>query len=79
VYFRKLLDSLFVYLFLYVNDLLISSKNIFEINNLKNQLSGELEMKDLGAIKNILGMETYRDRSVGKLYLSERKYFEKVL
>jgi hypothetical protein len=70
VYFRKLLDNLFVYLLLYDNDLLISSKNIFEVNNLKNQLSGELEMKDLGRIKNILGMETYRDQSVGKLYLS---------
>jgi hypothetical protein len=79
VYFRKLLDNLFVYLLLYDNDLLISSKNIFEVNNLKNQLSGELEMKDLGRIKNILGMETHRDQSVGKLYLSLKKYFEKIL
>jgi hypothetical protein len=38
VYFGKLLDSLFVYLFLYVNDLLISSKNIFEIEVLASYI-----------------------------------------
>ena len=61
VYFGKLLDGLFMYLLLYVNDLLISSKNMFEINNLKNQLNGELEMKYLSAINKILGMEMYKD------------------
>jgi hypothetical protein len=34
VYFRKLLDGSFVYL--YVDDMLIAFNNMFEINNLKN-------------------------------------------
>ena len=50
-----------------------------EINMLKTQLQGEFEMKDLGAVKKILGMEIHRDRKVWKLYLSWKKYIEKVL
>jgi hypothetical protein len=34
--------------------MLISSKNMFKINSLKDQLSGELEMKDSGIAKKIL-------------------------
>ncbi|XP_060203042.1 secreted RxLR effector protein 161-like [Lycium barbarum] len=36
-------------------------------------------MKDLGAAKKILVMEIHTDQKIGKLYLSQRKYFEKVL
>ncbi|KAF2323370.1 hypothetical protein GH714_034911 [Hevea brasiliensis] len=36
-------------------------------------------MKDLGAAKKILGMKIIRDRSVGKLFLSQQAYVEKVL
>ena len=36
-------------------------------------------MKDLGAAKKILGMEIYRDRQAGKLYLTQKSYIEKVL
>ncbi|KAF2301408.1 hypothetical protein GH714_023842 [Hevea brasiliensis] len=36
-------------------------------------------MKDLGAAKKILEMKITRDRSVGKLFLSQQAYVEKVL
>ncbi|KAF2320896.1 hypothetical protein GH714_031694 [Hevea brasiliensis] len=36
-------------------------------------------MKDLCATKKILGMEIIRDRSVGKFFLSQQAYVEKVL
>ncbi|KAF2308539.1 hypothetical protein GH714_010443 [Hevea brasiliensis] len=36
-------------------------------------------MKDLDAAKKILGMEITRDRSIGKLLLSQQAYVEKVL
>ena len=58
--------------------MLIASKSISEINKLKSQLSGEFEMKDLRVAKKILGMEIHRDQSARKLYLSQRKYIEKV-
>eukprot|EP00253_Pinus_taeda_P013216 PITA_13216 len=37
------------------------------------------DMKDLGAARQILGMEIFRDRSNGKLWLSQQKYIEKIL
>ena len=42
-------------------------------------MSGEFEMKDLGAAKKILGMDIHRDRKAGKLRVSQKNYIEKVL
>ncbi|XP_059650617.1 cysteine-rich receptor-like protein kinase 42 [Cornus florida] len=79
VYFRKLRDGLFVYLLLYVDDMLIASKNKVEIDKLKIQLSTEFEMKDLGEAKKILGMEIKRDRMKDTVCLSQKQYLKKVL
>jgi len=57
----------------------IASKDKSLIKKLKSQLSDEFEMKDLGVAKKVLGMEIHRDRKAGKLYLSQRKFLEKVL
>ena len=79
VYFRKLHDGNFIYLLLYVDDMLIASKSKMEIEKLKSQLSCDFEMKDLGEAKKILGMEIERDRSKGKICLSQKQYLKKVL
>ena len=79
VYFRKNRDGSFVYLLLYVDDMLIATRDKEEIGKVKSQLSAEFEMKDLGEAKKILGMEIVRDRKAGSLYLSQRGYIEKVL
>nr|GMD09354.1 Retrovirus-related Pol polyprotein from transposon TNT 1-94 [Ipomoea batatas] len=59
--------------------MLIASPNMSLVEKLKSQLSNEFGMKDLGVAKKILGMEIHRDRKAGKLYLSQKKYVEKVL
>ncbi|GKV28505.1 hypothetical protein SLEP1_g37549 [Rubroshorea leprosula] len=79
VYHKKLGDGSWVYLLLYVDDMLIAAKSMLIIDDLKKQLNGEFEMKDLGAAKKILGMEIHRDCKGGKLFLSQKKYTEKVL
>ncbi|KAG8473470.1 hypothetical protein CXB51_035763 [Gossypium anomalum] len=79
VYFKKNSDGSFVYLLLYVGDMLIAAKDKGEIRKVKAQLSKEFEMKDLGPAKKILGMEILRDRKSSKLYLSQKGYIEKVL
>ena len=65
VYHRQMSDGEFIYLLLYVDDMLIASKSISEVNSLKKQLGSEFEMKDLGAAKKILGMEIHQDRKLG--------------
>ena len=54
-YFKKYTDS-YVFLLLYVDDMLIAGSNIREINNLKTRLSAAFEMKDLGPANQIFGM-----------------------
>ncbi|KAG8482658.1 hypothetical protein CXB51_023976 [Gossypium anomalum] len=79
VYFKKNNDGSFVYLLLYVDDMLIATKDKGEIRKVKAQLSEEFEMKDLGPAKKIHGMEILRDRKTSKLYLSQKGYIEKLL
>jgi len=59
--------------------MLLASKSIEEINRLKAQMARTFDMKDLGAARQILGMEIFRDRSNGKLWLSQQRYIEKIL
>ena len=79
VYFRRCDDESFVYLLLYVDDMLIATKDKEEIQRVKAQLSREFEMKYLGAIKKILKMEILKDRQAAMLYISQKGYIEKVL
>jgi hypothetical protein len=64
---------------LYVDDMLVARKNMIEINRLKAQLARTFDMKDLGATKQILGIEIHKDKKHGKLWLSQQKYVEKIL
>eukprot|EP00253_Pinus_taeda_P025451 PITA_25451 len=59
--------------------MLLASKNIEEINRLKAQMARTFDMKVLGTARQIFGMEIFRDRSNGKLWLSQQKYIEKIL
>jgi hypothetical protein len=67
----KLVDGSHIYLLLYVDDMLISTKSREEITVLKKLLNSEFDMKDLGAAKKILDMEITRDRNSGLLFLSQ--------
>eukprot|EP00253_Pinus_taeda_P035585 PITA_35585 len=51
----------------------------FVVKDLKNHLSSNFDMKDLGAANYILGMEIKRDRTKRKLWLNQRKYVEEIL
>jgi hypothetical protein len=79
VYVKSLDDGSFIFLLLYVDDMLIAAKSIFEVNKLKVLLSKEFDMKDLGVAKKILGMEIRRDRDAKKLRQSQAGYVRKVL
>eukprot|EP00253_Pinus_taeda_P021721 PITA_21721 len=78
VYFKLNGDHV-IYLVLYVDDMLLVG-NDKEINQyFKTQLSSKFNMKVLGAINYILGMEIKRDRAKRKLWLNQRKYVETIL
>lgn len=70
VYYNKTDSGCFIYLLLYVDDMLIACKDKKVIRSLKCLLSSEFEMKDLGPARRILGMEIHRNRTDGQLFLS---------
>ena len=57
MYFLKLFKKGHVYLLPYVDDMLLISKEIGEINKLKLLLQSEFDMKGLNPAKKILGMD----------------------
>lgn len=69
VYYNKLKNGSFIYLVLYVDDMLLVAEKKSDFENLKGLLSTKSEMKELGVTKKILGMEIYRDRTPKKLFL----------
>ena len=62
VYFKVLSDKSYIYLLLYVDDMLIASRSMTDITRLKLQLNSEFEMKDLGGACKILGMDPKRQK-----------------
>ena len=79
MYYNNLPSGEYIYLLLYVDDMLIAYKSISVIDKLKKDLSFEFEMKDLGEAKKVLGMKIERDRKGGKVTLTQKGYLRKVL
>ena len=49
---------------LYVDDMLVAGSNMQEINVLKGKLDNSFAMKDLGTVKQILGMTIPRNMKI---------------
>ena len=64
---------------MYVDDILIVSKSMGEISKLKAQMARAFDMKDLGAAKQILGIEIHRDRRMVRLVFHRRSMLRKYL
>jgi hypothetical protein len=54
VYCGQFSGGCFAYLLLFVDDMLIAAKSMFEFKRLKSLLGDEFEMKDLGGAKKII-------------------------
>ncbi|GJS62986.1 retrotransposon protein, putative, ty1-copia subclass, partial [Tanacetum coccineum] len=79
VYYRSYAPGEYIYLLLYVDDMLIACKSKAEIGSTKTLLKREFDMKELGEAKKILGMEIIRDRSRKILRVSQSGYVSKIL
>ncbi|KAH9650187.1 hypothetical protein KPL70_026271 [Citrus sinensis] len=79
VYYKLLETHHYIYLLLYVDDMLIACKIKDEIEALKELLNSEFDMKDLGHAKKILGMDIKRNRKEGTMFLSQGSYVKKIV
>ncbi|GJS67592.1 retrotransposon protein, putative, ty1-copia subclass [Tanacetum coccineum] len=79
VYYRSYAPGEYIYLLLYVDDMLIACKSKAEIGSTKSLLKKEFDMKELGEAKKILGMEIVRDQIRKILRVSQSVYVSKIL
>ena len=68
----------FIFLILYVDDILLASSDVGLLLETKKFLSSNFDMKDLGEASFVLEIEIHRDRRKGVLELSQKDYLEKV-
>ncbi|GJZ93622.1 retrotransposon protein, putative, ty1-copia subclass [Tanacetum coccineum] len=79
VYFKEFAPGMYIYLLLYVDDMLIACKSKSEIEYTKGLLRKEFDMKELGPARKILGMNIVRDRGRRTLKVSQSRYVQKIL
>ena len=78
VYIKRFEDD-FVILSLYVDDILLAGNSLDSVMAIKEWLSSNFEMKDMGEAEYILGVKIQRDHSKRILSLSQENYINKIL
>lgn len=77
-YFRHLKDRSFIYLLLYVDDILIASQIKVEIEELNAWVRSEFKMKDLGETEDFKYGDQERQNEGNSLFVSKTVYAEGV-
>ena len=77
--YTKFKNGKFIFLVLYVDDILLTSSDVSLLLETKMFLSSKFDMKDLGEASFVLGIKIHRDRNKGVLGLSQNAYIEKIL
>ncbi|GJR86958.1 retrovirus-related pol polyprotein from transposon TNT 1-94 [Tanacetum coccineum] len=76
---KEFTPGMYIYLLLYVDDMLIACKSKSEIEYTKRLLRKEFDMNELGPARKILGMDIVRDRGSRTLKVSQPGYVQKIL
>ena len=77
--YNKVSGSKICYLVLYVDDILLATNDFGTLHEVKQFLSKNFDMKDMGEASYVIGMRIHRERSRGILDLSQETYINKVL
>jgi hypothetical protein len=77
--YAKFKNRKYIFLILYVDDIILASSDVNLLLETKKFLSSNFNMKDLGEASFVLGIEIHRDRRKRVLGLSQKAYLEKVL
>jgi hypothetical protein len=74
--YAKFKNGKYIFLILYLDDILLASGDVNLLQETKKFLSSKFDMKDLGEASFVLGIEIHRDRKKGILGLSQKAYIE---
>ncbi|RDX91305.1 hypothetical protein CR513_26740, partial [Mucuna pruriens] len=77
--YHKFSGSKYIFLVLYVNDILLASSNTCLLHKTKRFLTKNFKMKDFGDTSFVLGIQILRDHSQGILRLTQENNISKVL
>ena len=77
--YLRVIGSSYIFLVLYVDDILLASNDSDLLIETKHMLSTHFDMKDLSEASYVLGIKILRDRANRVLKLSQRTYIEKIL
>ncbi|KAL0463157.1 UNVERIFIED_CONTAM: hypothetical protein Slati_0203300 [Sesamum latifolium] len=77
--YKKISGISVAYLVLYVDDILLIGNDVKILGDIKEWLSTQFSMKNMGETSYILGIKIYKDRSRRMLGLTQSSYIEKVL
>ncbi|RVW44373.1 Retrovirus-related Pol polyprotein from transposon TNT 1-94 [Vitis vinifera] len=77
--YLRVSGSSYIFLVLYVDDILLASNDSDLLIETKHMLSTHFDMKDLGEASYVLSIKIFRDRANGVLKLSQRTYIKKIL
>ena len=77
--YLKVSGGKFIFLILYVDDILLASSDLGLLGETKEYLSKNFHMVDMGEANYVIGIEIFRDRSRGVLGLSQKGYIDRVL
>eukprot|EP00877_Chromochloris_zofingiensis_P010252 jgi/Chrzof1/5480/Cz16g04260.t1 len=69
----------YVYLLVYVDDILIAAKQLESVKTVKQQLLGLFESRDLGEATSYLGMSIQRNRQTGTIKIGHRLMITELL
>lgn len=68
-----------VIVIIYVDDLILASKELDRLEYIKSKMKSTFKMTDLGQVRNILGINVQREGATGRMHLSQEKYIEDLL
>lgn len=68
-----------VIVIIYVDDIILASKELSRFEYVKSKLKSTFKMTDLGQVNNILGINEQREGATGRMHLSQEKYIEELL
>lgn len=68
-----------VIMIIYVDDLILASKDKKELSSVKQKLKSEFEIVDLGKITDILGIHVERKGDTDRIKLSQERYIDDLL
>ena len=77
--YQKVSGSKICFLVLYVDDILLATNDKDLLHEVKQFLSKNFDMKDMGEASYVIGIKIHRDRPRGILGLSQETYIDKLL